>query len=636
MSNTNIIMAAAGATSPFIPGQLNWVYQDGLSQSQTIFGRVQVSQIVYTGSFYCAISLNGKVATSADAITWTYQTGLLTTGFVQSQNIKAHWYAAGGFICLVCDDGRYYTSPDGVTWTQRTSLPLSPFTQIKAFISKSTTLCLFFISGGIGYLYTSTDGINWTNQTSPSNGIRCGVANSSIFCIGGDSGVIFTSSDGITWTQRTQLTTTSWGFAQVSHIVWNGTNFCISHGGNSNIAYSSDGITWTYVAVTFQGGSAGLVAALSGDVRNILVTNTVYKSTTLTTWTSSNSLATNSNWNSNLYGATSGGGIHVIGGDVGQIMVSGYAGSVWSYRDDLSKSGTVYGETSVDAIQSNSNNFVVASTTNFRSATSPTGSTWTYQTNLASTLPGFFPSEISIAWNGTVYCFVGANACATSPDGVNWTFQNMAPGLSEAYAIAWNGSVFCVVGDNNFCATSPDGVTWTYQSGLAASGWGANPDEFAYRLVWSGTKFCLLGDYPYTATSTDGITWTKSTSLYNTSFGPSGLDDTGQAIAYGNGTFVAVGLNGACATSSDGVTWTFRSQLSTFGGEANIFSLIWANGVFCVVGSDNFRCLTSTDGITWVVEPNFPSTPVQINYSIAFNGVNLCVGGSGGFIATTV
>jgi len=56
------------------------------------------------------------------------------------------------------------------------------------------------------------------------------------------------------------------------------------------------------------------------------------------------------------------------------------------------------------------------------------------------------------------------------------------------------------------------------------------------------------------ATSTDGETWTAVT---NSTFGTSSDgSSTICAIAYGNGKFVAGGVDGKMATSTDGETWT--------------------------------------------------------------------------------
>jgi hypothetical protein len=90
----------------------------------------------------------------------------------------------------------------------------------------------------------------------------------------------------------------------------------------------------------------------------------------------------------------------------------------------------------------------------------------------------------------------------------------------------------------------------------------------------------------------DGINWTEFAAV----------DEGWQSVAYGNGTWVAVGAGGAVMTSSDGETWILRNahvrdwRAVTFG-----------NGRFVAVGTTNDAnlqtsvAMTSTNGIDWVL-----------------------------------
>lgn len=79
------------------------------------------------------------------------------------------------------------------------------------------------------------------------------------------------------------------------------------------------------------------------------------------------------------------------------------------------------------------------------------------------------------------------------------------------------------------------------------------------------------------------------------------------AIAYGNGLFVAVGNGGAIQTSPDGVTWTARTAGGGYTGHFR--SIVWVEdlGLFVAVGLGGGP-QTSPDGITWT-QQSFDSMP---------------------------
>jgi hypothetical protein len=107
------------------------------------------------------------------------------------------------------------------------------------------------------------------------------------------------------------------------------------------------------------------------------------------------------------------------------------------------------------------------------------------------------------------------------------------------------------------------------------------------------------GKYDIILTSSDGVSWTNhDLSLSRNLFG----------VAYGNGTFVAVGDN-EVATSPDGLAWTLRS-LGDYGLGPVAYG---AYGFVAPVAGyyqhqnwtyhDSSVVATSFDGITWVIRP---------------------------------
>ena len=64
-------------------------------------------------------------------------------------------------------------------------------------------------------------------------------------------------------------------------------------------------------------------------------------------------------------------------------------------------------------------------------------------------------------------------------------------------------------------------------------------------------------------------------------------------VAYGNNSFVAVGLGGAVAGSTDGTNWV--SQNSATAG--NLYGVAYGKGNFVAVGADGL--ILSSDGTNW-------------------------------------
>jgi hypothetical protein len=73
-------------------------------------------------------------------------------------------------------------------------------------------------------------------------------------------------------------------------------------------------------------------------------------------------------------------------------------------------------------------------------------------------------------------------------------------------------------------------------------------------------------------------------------------------VAFGNGLYVAVGLDATIATSPDGIAWTIRRQATAL---ATLNGVEFANGLFVAVGQTSpirlgaALIMTSTDGANW-------------------------------------
>src|SRR4030067_2523943 len=91
----------------------------------------------------------------------------------------------------------------------------------------------------------------------------------------------------------------------------------------------------------------------------------------------------------------------------------------------------------------------------------------------------------------------------------------------------------------------------------------------------------------------NGITDPLDNWHLRTSVAPSAL----YGVAYGNGTFVAVGYAGEIFTSSDGISWVSR----TSGTSNSLYDVTYYNGTFVAVGLAG-TILTSSNGTSWSVQ----------------------------------
>ena len=211
----------------------------------------------------------------------------------------------------------------------------------------------------------------------------------------------------------------------------------------------------------------------------------------------------------------------------------------------------------------------------------------------------------------------------TSPDGINWTIRS-APSSSnsEWRSLTYGNGVFVAVGyvylERALIMTSPDGITWTSRTSApgGSNEWQAvtyGECVFTAGALPSGCFVAVgsRGTNNRVMTSPDGVVWTARVSV----------DQTWRSVAFGNGTFVAVG-DASVMTSPDGVTWTRRTA-----GSGSWMSVTYGEGLFVAVSLDR-TVMTSPDGIVWTRRTaGVPSHPWR---SVVFgSGTFVAVGDSG-------
>lgn len=172
-------------------------------------------------------------------------------------------------------------------------------------------------------------------------------------------------------------------------------------------------------------------------------------------------------------------------------------------------------------------------------------------------------------------------------------------------AVAADGNTV-VAFSKNICAYSTDGgKNWT-ESTL--------PSSIATDKVWSGA---LIADGVWLAWSEEGqICSTSNSGSSWTVFNLSSASTEVYGVAYGDGRFVATGLDGRVAVSSNGTTWTRSQPLVTTGD----YTVCYGNGVFVagvVAGNSGASWYYSSDGTSWTAATN---KPINRASAILFNG----------------
>ncbi len=225
-----------------------------------------------------------------------------------------------------------------------------------------------------------------------------------------------------------------------------------------------------------------------------------------------------------------------------------------------------------------------------------------------------------ITYGNGMFVAVGG-AISSSPDGMNWTVR--VSDLSNPLSgVAFGTGTFAAVGTGGKVLTSTDGINWTAID--------TQIKDDLNDVVFGGGIFVAIGAYT-NMTSPDGINWTII-STGNPVTG--GIARDAVHLAYGNGTFVTVGVNGGISTSPDGLNWTQRNingPITDHFSEANV---TYGNGTFVVMGwrgqpliSPGVKILSSPDGVTWI-EKTLES-PNQLIGITNGNGVFVAVGDNG-------
>ncbi|HRE08054.1 MAG TPA: BACON domain-containing carbohydrate-binding protein, partial [Opitutaceae bacterium] len=422
----------------------------------------------------------------------------------------------------------------------------------------------YVLVGDGGRVASSTDAIHWVMDTLPGGGsLRAVCAGAGRFVVVGEGGFAWTSEGGTVWVRHSTGVTST-----LRDVLWDGTRF-VAVGDGGAIRTSVDGAVWS---VWESGVSKDLWAIARAGERYVVV--------------------------------GSSGTVLVAGGPPPKAQLDAVRQSLGRGAFSYTLALQAEGAWSVEEVPSwisvtpsagsGSATLTVSTTANpsvdqrwgrffvggeVHSVTQQgTGGQWVHT----------FVSSVGVsrlATDGQRFLVATMDSLSISANGIDFTgVPAFTPG--GYFRVTHQNGRFFAVGSSGRISTSTDGMIWSTQTTAFEHDW--------TDVAWNGTTYVAAGNR--LATSPDGATWTLRSSLTS--------PDTANAIAYGAGRFVAVGLNGTIVSSADGVAWIKAPSLTG----RQLFDVTWNGSTFLAVG-DRRTVLKSADGLTWQVMTEDPLTP---------------------------
>lgn len=191
--------------------------------------------------------------------------------------------------------------------------------------------------------------------------------------------------------------------------------------------------------------------------------------------------------------------------------------------------------------------------------------------NWSGLYPGLAVPLYGATYGNGTYVLVGRNmtiltatnldlSCAGQLTNCNWTTR-VSGGDKDLLGLTYGNGIFVAVSDSQISMTSINGDAWTTNS---------VPQGY-FRAVTFGHDLFVGVGLGGVFTSTNGVSWIKR--------GAGGASLL-TGIAFGNGTFVAVGIEGTVLVSTNGVAWTKKTIPTT----ATLTGAAYGNGTFVVTG----------------------------------------------------
>ena len=522
--------------------------QGGSTTTITLAATDSETSTAYIGM---KVVITGGAGVGQFAIVDTYNSGTKIAGVVTESTGAAGWdHFTAGTTIVAPDASSTYTIEPAIEFTAPayasatgTGLPgAGTYSTVKYAPAVQTYLAVAS-TGGAGTAATFNVIKKGTKYIVTVAAGGTGYTRLDVLTIAG------TGLDGASTTNDITLTVTSIDTATgaVTAVDYEG----FGQGGNyiallsgSATAETSIGGTWTSRTLSASADWISLAVGqdLTAIAANALVTGTAYKILTL---------------GDSLFNA--------VGAE------NNFVNEIFIATGATTGTGTVVAVNSVAV--------AIATGSNITTRSVDGGITWAAGGNLPSST-----TWVSIAYGQGTWIAIatGGTATAYSTDsGATWTSGGALPASTTWTSITYGAGKFVAVasGGTQAASTVDAGVTWVSQTLPSSTDWSS--------VAFGNNRFVAVSSTSGTgaAYSLDGLTWVAST-IVSASY---------VSIAYGQGTFFAVGATTTAASSPDGIVWTSRT-ISTSNSAAVTFGNANRTGRFVTIsnsGATNVSVITA-------------------------------------------
>ena len=522
--------------------------QGGGATSITLAATDPESSTAYIGM---KVVITGGAGVGQFAVIDTYNSGTKLAGVVRESTGAAGWdHFVAGTTIVNPDASSTYTVEPRVSFTAPTyasalgtGLPTAGNYTAIAYAPAVQTYIAVAATGGSGSGATFNVIKKGTKYIITVSAGGTGYTRLGVLTIAGTSLDGASTANDITLT-ITSINSVTGAVTAVDHVgVGQGGNYVALLSGSST-AVTSIGSTWSTQTLSVSRNWTAMAAGqnLTAIAASALVANTAYKVVSL---------------GDSLFSA--------VGAE------SNFVGQTFIATGPTSGTGTVVSINSVIVAIATGSNSTIRSTNG--------GITWGNGGNLPSST-----TWVSVAYGNGRWVAIasGGTANAYSTDGgLTWASGGALSTPTTWTSVAYGGGKFVAVASGGTVASSSadGGLTWAARTLPSSSNWSD--------VTFGNNRFVAVSSTSGTAAaySLDGITWAAST-IISAAY---------TSVAYGQGTFFAVGASTTAASSPDGVVWTSRT-ISTSDSSDVAFGNVNRTGKFVTIsntGASNASIITA-------------------------------------------